>query len=208
MPHLPGYCSLWLHSVGLPANLEGLLAQVRAVFMSEEAKSSGAAVQGVIPSHHTLRELDVIHSRIESPAHRLERLLEPWSSFLILPLFALANAGVLFSGASINHDLYRHRCRAGNRQSHRGIVGACWLLVKKRPVRPAAGGGDPGCSRWALDCWPVSGLTHVDLYQQRSVCHRRTGGYCEDRSAECVYSGGSGRPGVALYDLATAGDED
>lgn len=112
-----------------PVNLEGLLAQVRAVFMSEEAKSSGEAIQGVIPSHHTLRELDVIHSRIESPAHRLERLLEPWSSFLILPLFALANAGVLFSGASIN-TISIGIVAGLVIGKPLGIVGACWLLVK------------------------------------------------------------------------------
>jgi NhaA family Na+:H+ antiporter len=33
----------------------------------------------------------------ESPADRLLRLLHPWSSFLVLPLFALANAGIAFS---------------------------------------------------------------------------------------------------------------
>lgn len=30
----------------------------------------------------------------QSPLHRLERGLHPWSAYLILPLFALFNAGV------------------------------------------------------------------------------------------------------------------
>ena len=35
-----------------------------------------------------------------SPAERLEHLLHPWTSFLIVPLFALANAGVELGGDS------------------------------------------------------------------------------------------------------------
>jgi Na+:H+ antiporter, NhaA family len=31
---------------------------------------------------------------MQSPAQRLERTLAPWSTYLILPIFALANAGV------------------------------------------------------------------------------------------------------------------
>jgi NhaA family Na+:H+ antiporter len=31
---------------------------------------------------------------VESPLHRIEHELQPWISFLVMPLFALANAGV------------------------------------------------------------------------------------------------------------------
>jgi Na+:H+ antiporter, NhaA family len=41
--------------------------------------------------------MHVIHDRIESPASKLLRSVEPWSSYVILPLFALANAGVVWS---------------------------------------------------------------------------------------------------------------
>ena len=40
---------------------------------------------------HTL-ELDV--ELVQSPLHRIEQTLQPWISFLIMPMFALANAGV------------------------------------------------------------------------------------------------------------------
>lgn len=33
-----------------------------------------------------------------SPLHRLEHAIQPWSSYLIVPLFGFANAGVAFSG--------------------------------------------------------------------------------------------------------------
>lgn len=36
-----------------------------------------------------------------APLDRLERALHPWSSFLVVPLFALANSGVRFAGADL-----------------------------------------------------------------------------------------------------------
>ena len=49
------------------------------------------------PSEPTLRALDAIHDRIESPADKLLRAVEPWSSYVVLPVFALANAGIVLS---------------------------------------------------------------------------------------------------------------
>jgi len=44
-----------------------------------------------------------------APLDRLERALHPWSSFLVVPLFALANSGVRFSGmdlgAAVTHPV-------------------------------------------------------------------------------------------------------
>ncbi|MEO8595429.1 MAG: Na+/H+ antiporter NhaA [Candidatus Solibacter sp.] len=36
--------------------------------------------------------------KLQPPLHRLEQGLHPWVTFLIMPLFALANAGIVFSG--------------------------------------------------------------------------------------------------------------
>jgi len=41
--------------------------------------------------------METILERMQSPAQRLERTLAPWSTYLILPIFALANAGVQIS---------------------------------------------------------------------------------------------------------------
>jgi NhaA family Na+:H+ antiporter len=49
------------------------------------------------PSEPALLTLDAIHARIESPADKMLRSAEPWSSYLVLPIFALANAGVVWS---------------------------------------------------------------------------------------------------------------
>ena len=45
-----------------------------------------------------LGEMEVLAQGTESPMERLERLTHPWASYVILPVFALANAGLSFSG--------------------------------------------------------------------------------------------------------------
>jgi NhaA family Na+:H+ antiporter len=79
-----------------PANLRALLAQAAAVVRAETQRA-GEAVMRPGPSEPALRALDAIHSRIESPANKLLRSVEPWSSYAVLPGFALANAGVVWS---------------------------------------------------------------------------------------------------------------
>lgn len=79
-----------------PANLRVLMAQAESV-ISAELGRSGERVLKHGPSEPALRALDAIHDRIESPADKLLRSIEPWSSYGILPLFALANAGLVLS---------------------------------------------------------------------------------------------------------------
>ncbi|MBS1842071.1 MAG: Na+/H+ antiporter NhaA [Acidobacteria bacterium] len=78
-----------------PANLNALLAQAATVVRLEDRHTGEAMRPG--PSEPALRMLDAIHARIESPADKLLRSAEPWSSYLVLPIFALANAGVVWS---------------------------------------------------------------------------------------------------------------
>jgi NhaA family Na+:H+ antiporter len=44
------------------------------------------------------RTLEMIAERIQGPAQRLEHALTPWATYLVLPIFALANTGVSLSG--------------------------------------------------------------------------------------------------------------
>jgi NhaA family Na+:H+ antiporter len=78
-----------------PANLNALLAQATTVIRREESHTGEAMRPG--PSEPALRTLDAIHARIESPADKILRAVEPWSSYAVLPIFALANAGVAWS---------------------------------------------------------------------------------------------------------------
>jgi Na+:H+ antiporter, NhaA family len=79
-----------------PANLAALQAQAESV-LHEELRRAGEAVMRHGPSEPALRALDAIHDRIESPAEKLLRSVEPWSSYFVLPLFAFANAGLALS---------------------------------------------------------------------------------------------------------------
>jgi NhaA family Na+:H+ antiporter len=78
-----------------PANLKALMAQAATVIHLADRHRGEAMRTG--PSGPVLRALNVIHDRIESPADRLLRIVEPWSSYVVLPIFALANAGVAWS---------------------------------------------------------------------------------------------------------------
>jgi Na+:H+ antiporter, NhaA family len=49
-----------------------------------------------------MRALDSIHDRLESPADRMLRQVAPRSSYIVLPLFALANAGVVLSSHALS----------------------------------------------------------------------------------------------------------
>ena len=78
-----------------PADLKALVAQATSIINVESQRTHEALHHG--PSVLALRGLDAIHDRLESPADRLLRHVEPWSSYVVLPLFALANAGVIIS---------------------------------------------------------------------------------------------------------------
>ena len=75
-----------------PANLKALATQASTI-IAAEARGGGDVLRHG-PSLPSLRALDDIHDRLESPADRLLRHAGARSSYLVLPLFALANAGV------------------------------------------------------------------------------------------------------------------
>lgn len=79
-----------------PPKLQALMAQAETV-INHELRRAEERVLRHGPSEPTLRALDAIHDRIESPASKLLRSVEPWSSYFVLPLFAFANAGLDWS---------------------------------------------------------------------------------------------------------------
>jgi NhaA family Na+:H+ antiporter len=83
-----------------PANLRALAMQANTIVAAEARRGGEALRHG--PSLPTLRALDAIHDRLESPAQRLLRHAGSRSSYLVLPLFALANAGVAISPAVVS----------------------------------------------------------------------------------------------------------
>ena len=66
--------------------------------LTAEARRSGEVLRAG-PSLPAMRALDALHDRLESPADRLLRYAGARASYVVLPLFAVANAGVDFASA-------------------------------------------------------------------------------------------------------------
>jgi NhaA family Na+:H+ antiporter len=88
----------------------GLLTPVKSKYSNEEFRQKAVAVldrwniNRASPDSEArldqdALELAAVAKASVSPLDRLEHALHPWSSFVIIPLFALANAGVRFVGA-------------------------------------------------------------------------------------------------------------
>ncbi len=82
-----------------PPDYRALLAQQDAILSAEASHAGEHYRHG--PSETALEEIDAIHDRLESPADRLLRNVAPRSSFLVLPIFALANAGVVIGAQAL-----------------------------------------------------------------------------------------------------------
>jgi NhaA family Na+:H+ antiporter len=79
-----------------PANLNALLAQAQAVIQADNPGGGDAPMRHGL-SRPALNALNRIHDHIESPASKVLHTVEPWSSYAVLPIFALANAGLVWS---------------------------------------------------------------------------------------------------------------
>ncbi len=105
---------LWLAFLqsGIHPTIAGVLlaltiparSQVRAeAFMAQCTAALGGLGSGD-PHEKSRRQqaaaqtLEVIAERIQTPLQRLERTLNPWVAYLVVPIFAWANAGVDLSG--------------------------------------------------------------------------------------------------------------
>ena len=108
---------LWVAFVqsGLHATIAGVVLALtipaRTRVRSEAFMAQCIAILGGVDAEEPLEEaqhndqrqaaahaLEAIAERMQAPAQRLEHALTPWATFFVLPIFALANAGVSFSG--------------------------------------------------------------------------------------------------------------
>jgi len=62
------------------------------------AGETGGEVEASRGQQGAAQTLEVIAERIQSPLQRMERALNPWVAYLIVPIFAFANAGVDLRG--------------------------------------------------------------------------------------------------------------
>lgn len=107
---------LWMfvHASGLHATLAGVLTALliparRPAKVKEVAAQATALADAVEPASgisdiniadYAITAMENAILRLREPGHRLQRALENWTNFLILPLFAFFNTGVLVIGSS------------------------------------------------------------------------------------------------------------
>ncbi len=105
--------------------------------------------------HPTLAGVAVgLLTRVGEGSERAERLLHPWSVFLVVPLFALSNAGLRLSVGAVG-DALTSRVGLGIALGlvvgkTVGVVGATWLGVRSRLGTLPAGEGWVGVAGAAL----------------------------------------------------------
>jgi NhaA family Na+:H+ antiporter len=78
-----------------PVRASAFLAQCTAALGGLEP---GAHVEESRQQQAAAQALETIAERIQTPLQRLERTLNPWVAYLVVPIFAFANAGVGLGG--------------------------------------------------------------------------------------------------------------
>ncbi len=87
-----------------PVNFKSLNAQVQRIYRAETHFGADRLLERG-PSRRSIEMLNTIHDRLESPASKVLHVVEPWSSYFVLPIFALANSGVLITLDVFRTDL-------------------------------------------------------------------------------------------------------
>ena len=97
------------------------------------------------PTPELARSATIGLSSAISPNDRLQQLYHPWTSYIIVPMFALANAGIAISGGFLSRA-YTSPITLGILFGYVvgkpvGITGASWLVtrVTRRRIQPPVG---------------------------------------------------------------------
>ncbi len=102
----------------------------------KEFESSDTTGGGVIGNDHQRAAVQTIETachQVESPMQRLEHALHPWVAFVIMPVFALANAGVSLGDnatAALSHGVALGVAAGLFIGKPAGILLFSWLSVK------------------------------------------------------------------------------
>ncbi len=124
----------------------GMMTPVRSVPMREAPIEALARITGELRGRHgapaadahglagPLRRLRVANREVLPPVVRVQLALHPWVAFGVMPLFALANAGVSLGGLDLDAG-GAHRVMLGVAVAlvagkPLGVLGATWLMVR------------------------------------------------------------------------------
>ena len=105
-------------------------ARLRAVLGHVLSYSGGEHWSGDTTDRRDLRRAGVAVTEALSPVERLEMMLHPWVGFAIMPIFALANAGVSISGADIGQPVSMAIFAGLVIGKPIGVLAFSWLAVR------------------------------------------------------------------------------
>ncbi|MEN8160355.1 MAG: Na+/H+ antiporter NhaA [Myxococcota bacterium] len=91
-----------LTPVHAPPEQLTLIARLRE--QAEEALGRLADGSNAHPPEHLLQQVRSLSREAQSPLEYLEQKLHPWVAFVVMPIFALANAGVPFEASTLGND--------------------------------------------------------------------------------------------------------
>ncbi len=106
-----------------PEGFGRVLRRAQEVFDGEESHESERRGD-------KLRQFQWLARETTSPVEYLEQLLHPWTGFVIIPIFALANAGVVFSLADIADPVAIAVAVGLSVGKPLGIVLLCFIAVR------------------------------------------------------------------------------
>ena len=95
----------------------------RQLIADFEGRTVGGEDASTSEHHAALWELEDATERAQAPMLRIEHALHPWVTFLIVPLFALANAGVRLDGDIASTSARADHARCNSRPHHRQALG-------------------------------------------------------------------------------------
>ncbi len=124
----------------------GLLTPVRSIPMREQPLDALSRAIGDLPDRKTspdpgagqlagpLRRLRLAQRELRPPVVRVQTALHPWVAFIVMPLFALANAGVTLAGVDLSMPgpqwVMAGVAVALVAGKTVGVIGASWLVVR------------------------------------------------------------------------------
>ncbi|MBB4305597.1 NhaA family Na+:H+ antiporter [Rhodobium orientis] len=104
--------------------------RLRAILGRVLAYPVGEHWSGDTVDRHDLRQAGRAVTESLSPVERLELMLHPWVGFAIMPIFALANAGITISGAHFGQSVSVAIIVGLVLGKPIGVLGFSWLAVR------------------------------------------------------------------------------
>ena len=100
-PTIAGVLLAFVIPTRSPANYRGLIIQGMTILEGLHSRGD-ELIEAGSQGQAAVQTLESITDRMQSPARRMEEDLHPWTTYLILPIFALANAGVALGGDALS----------------------------------------------------------------------------------------------------------